>query len=297
MRTRVLALGLAAVLSAAACRTTPDEPVEAPRPPFPDGWRVVDLTRPLDADAPFLAQPDGFPFELLPLSDSVAGRRVNAFSMLETMGTHLEAPSALREGGGDVRALSGSQLLGDLIVIDAPPVTAGGALTIGETAVRAHEAIHGTVPRGSVVILRTGRGAASARSLVTPTDAAKGTFDFQGWSPDAIRFLVRERGVRIVGTDAPALDAGPDVPKAPAARAAADEGAWALVSVVDLVGLPERGAYVAVGVLPLSGAGGAPARVLAFVPPPRPRPATSGAASGPAPSGAAWSSPASGRRP
>ena len=119
-----------ALTSLAACHTVP--PVEPPPKvlPFPQGWDIVDLTRPLDWRAPALPHPDGFPFEridLAPVKDS--NRRTGGFTSLEQMGTHVAAPRA-RGGSEDVASLVAADLVLPLVVVDVPSGGAGGYIGI-----------------------------------------------------------------------------------------------------------------------------------------------------------------------
>jgi kynurenine formamidase len=81
-----------------------------------------------------------------------------------------------------------------------------------------------------------------------------------------VRYLAVERRVRAVGTDAPAIDSGANAAAAPAQSTGSVGGLWFVVGLADLSKLPARGATLFVGALPVVGAPGAPARVLAFVP-------------------------------
>jgi kynurenine formamidase len=74
-----------------------------------------------------------------------------------------------------------------------------------------------------------------------------------------------------VGSDAPSCDTSA-APRAPAQAVAASLGVCTLVNLRRLEHLPRRGAYVVVGALPIVGGAGAPARVVALVPPDAPAP-------------------------
>ena len=283
-RTRAAVAVLVALLPLlAACRTPPDAAPDEPAPGFPEGWRVVDLTRPLDAETPHLPHPQGFPFERIPLTGEAAGRLVGAWSATGIMGTHVEAPSVFGGAGTAITRIAPEHLALPAVVLDAAPdldvtaaVASGAALESAEplappavaiSAILAHEARHGRIPRGSIVLLRTGDGDVASGELALAGRAPAGGYRHRGWSEDAVRFLASERGVRAIGTDALTVDPGDRVDDSPAARAAATVGLYTVQSLAGLGTLPRRGAVVVIGVLPVRDAHAAQARVLAFLPP------------------------------
>jgi kynurenine formamidase len=264
---RYVAVALLVLLG--ACKT-PGETAPAARaaePAFPAGWTVVDLTRPLDRSAPAVPHRQTFPFERTEFTATREyGWRSGGFTILDHMGTHLSAPLSRLPGGDSAERVPATQLVLPLVVMELPSSAADGGV-VGAADVLAEEREHGPIPPGSVVVLRTGRGS------LAPTDPnllgrrPDGTLSFPGWGDDAIRLLAVERRVRAVGTDAMAIDSGANVVKAPAESAGSAAGIWFVAGLTDLAGVPERGAVLVVGALPVAGAGGAPARVLALVPP------------------------------
>ena len=224
-------------------------------PPFPHGWRVADLTLPLDGTSPHVAHPRQFPFERMDLGPAEpGGPRTGAFTAMEHSGTHLAAPRTRRDSGATVDAFHDGDLLLPLVVIDVPSDAATEA-TVGDDVVRSEERAHGPIQKDAVVVLRTRAG---------PRAAAHA-----GWGPSAVKWLVKERGARVIGTDAPALSAS-SAQRDPAQQTAASNGAYSLVGLHALDSIPARGAWVVVAPLPIVGAAGAPARVVALVPPDAP---------------------------
>jgi kynurenine formamidase len=270
-RRRTFAFLLAAcALAATACQMVPSGVplLGVPHEPkFPDEYTVLDLTRPLDHDTPFVPHAEAFPFERVEFKSARrAGWRTGAFSGLEHMGTHLATALAHLPIGRSTDQVLAPQLVVPAVVIDLPPTARDGA-TVSAADVQADEQVHGRVPAGSLVILRTGRGALASTDASLLGRRANGGLWFPGWSEEAVRFLAAERRVRAVGTDAMAVDSGANVTDAPAQSAGGALGLWFVVGLADLSKLPYRGAVVVVGAVPIVGAAGAPARVLAFVPP------------------------------
>ncbi len=255
------------LLALSACRSSgvPPAPSNADGP-LPDGYAVVDLTRPLDRNAPFVPFAEAYPFERIDFKGPrTSGWRTGGFTCLDHMGTHVAAPLARLPGGASVETPTASQLVGPLVVVDLPESAKNGGVATAADVV-ADERAHGPVPPGAIVVLRTGRGALASTDPALLGRKPDGSLSFPGWSDDAVRLLAVERRVRAVGTDAPAVDSGANSATAPAQSAGSVAGVWFVVGLADLSRLPVRGATLFVGTLPVVGAPGAPARVLALVP-------------------------------
>lgn len=268
MRLSALAAAAAPLVLLSGCTTFGDVLAPDRRLPFPQGWTIVDLTRPVDSHAPYLPREGAFPFERVELpGHGTALWRGGGYSILEQAGTHLAAPAARAESGATTESLQARDLILPLVVVDVPEVgdmDSNGTVTV--EFLRAHEIAHGAIPLGSAVVLRTGRGAIPSSDPRYSGRTQEGRYSFPGWTPDAVRFLVKNRGVRIVGTDAPAIDPGDRFEEAPAQTAGSEAGGWFLVNLGDLRAMPNRGAQLLVGVIPVVGGTGAQARVLGMVP-------------------------------
>jgi kynurenine formamidase len=258
--------GVLIALLLSACSSTGGIPlVSSGAVPFPEGYRVVDLTRTLDRSAPFVPHSESFPFERVEFKSArAAGWRTGAYSGLEHMGTHVAAPLARQPAGVAVDRIPAAQLVAPLAVVDVPLAARGGVVTAAD--IEANEREHGPIPFGAVVALRTGRGAFESSDPALLSLRPDGTMSFPGWSDDAVRLLAIDRRARAIATDAMAIDAGANVASAPAQTAGSAVGVWFIAGLGDLGRVPVRGATVVVGAIPISGAAGAPARVLAFVP-------------------------------
>jgi kynurenine formamidase len=260
-------LVLAALVALGACGSTGIPLVSsAPAPVFPAGFAVVDVTRPLDKATPFVPHDGAFPFERLEfMGPRTTGWRTGGFTCLDHMGTHVSAPLARLPVGSTVDVVPAAQLIGPLVVVDLPDSAKnGGVVTAAD--VQADERVHGQIPAGAIVVLRTGRGALASTDPALLGKTPDGSCSFPGWGDDAVRLLAVERRVRAVGTDGPAIDCGAKATAAPAQSTGSVGGLWFVVGLADLSKLPARGATLFVGALPVVGAPGAPARVLALVP-------------------------------
>lgn len=226
-----------------------------PGAPAP-GIRVIDLTQPLSAGTPMWPgnAPPVMTAEAELAADGFSTRR---FEMSEHTGTHLDAPAHFTAGGTAADAIPAERLVVPAVVVDAP---GGPHALLTAAAVREHEGLHGVVPAGCAVLVRTGW----ERHLADP-ERYIGRMDFPGVAVDAAQLLV-SRGVVGVGIDTLGVDPGAATDFPVHARVTLPAGVWHLEGLVNLGALPPRGATLFVGVLPLAGGSGAPARVLAVLP-------------------------------
>jgi kynurenine formamidase len=259
--------GVLLALTLGACTSTGGIPlVSSGAVPFPDGWTVIDLTRTLDRTAPFVPHAEAFPFERIEFKGARgSGWRTGAYSGLEHMGTHLAAPLARLPAGASVEQIAAGNLVAPLVIVDVPLAAQGGGV-VTAADVAEDERQHGPIPPGAVVALRTGRGALASSDPMLLARRPDGTLTFPGWSDDAVRMLAIDRRARAIATDAMAIDSGANAALAPAQAAGSAAGVWFVAGLADLGRVPRRGATVVVGAIPIAGAAGAPARVLAFVP-------------------------------
>ncbi|MCC6831101.1 MAG: cyclase family protein [Thermoleophilia bacterium] len=222
----------------------------------PPGFRVIDLTQPLSPATPMWpgSAPPAAAVESDLARDGFFTRRVG---MSEHTGTHLDAPAHFVAGRAGPDAIPPHRLVVPAVVLDAPG-SPDGALTAA--AVRADEAARGRVPAGCAVLVRTGWD----RHLDDPARYV-GALDFPGVAVDAAELLVA-RGVVGVGIDTLSVDRGAATDFPVHGRVTLPAGVWHLEGLVNLAALPHRGALLFVGVLPLVGGSGAPARVLAVLP-------------------------------
>lgn len=130
------------------------------------------------------------------------------------------------------------------------------------------EAGHGLVPKGAIVLLRTGWSARWPDRKAyfgddTPGDASK--LHFPSFGREAAELLVKERQVGALGVDTPSIDYGPskDFIVHQIAAAAQVPG---LENLANLSDLPETGAWVVALPMKIGGGSGGPVRVVALVP-------------------------------
>ncbi|HEX6999190.1 MAG TPA: cyclase family protein [Gammaproteobacteria bacterium] len=223
---------------------------------------VVDLTHALHEGMPFW--PGGVPFEMTRLADYDQGYRLHSFTMGENTGTHVDAPAHFVRGGTPIDALPLADLVLPAVVIDASAEAARDPdYALEAAAVERWEAVHGRIPEGSLVIMRTGWHERFDDPAAYVNADADGVMHFPGFGESAARLLI-ERGVTAIGIDTLSIDPGASETFA-THRAMLAAGKYQLENLANLDALPPTGATVVVGVLPVAEGTQAQARVLAFL--------------------------------
>jgi kynurenine formamidase len=238
---------------------TPTKTVRCPSTRF----EVVDLTHRMHEGMP--VWPGAAPFKMTRTSDYPQGYRAHVFEMAENTGTHVDAPAHFVEGKRSIAQIPPDELVVPAVVIDVThKVERNADYLISASDVSDWEAANGSIAPGALVIARTGwyeRFQSPQRYI---NQDAEGVMHFPGFGPDAAALLV-ERDVVGIGIDTPSLDHGP------AKKFATHEimlGAdkYMIENLANLDKLPEVGATVVVGVLPVADGSQAQARVVALVP-------------------------------
>ncbi|MCY3600569.1 MAG: cyclase family protein [Gemmatimonadetes bacterium] len=250
-----------------------DAAVEAPGPLDLEGYDLVDLSHAFgDETVYWPTDTAGFALQELAFGETEGGYFYSAYSLAtaEHGGTHIDAPIHFLEGGPDIAAIPLRRLIGPAAVIDVTAQAAEDAdyrLTVAD--VEAHEAEHGPIEPGSIVLLRTGWSARWPDALSylgddTPGDASQ--LHFPSYGEAAARLLVEERGAAALGADVASIDYGPSTDFI-VHRIVAAANAPGLENLTNLDRLPARGATVIALPMKISGGSGAPLRAVALVPP------------------------------
>ena len=146
------------------------------------------------------------------------------------------------------------------------------------TAINADEAVHGPIPHGALVCLRTGWAAAryhvSQEAYYNAPDASDldptlgiPRMHFPGITAEAAKMLVHERGAVGIGIDTLSPDGGAGAQLGfPAHHEILGRDRYILENLHLPHGLPARGATVFVAPLNVADAPEAPARVWAMLP-------------------------------
>lgn len=235
--------------------------------------RAVDLSHAFDADTIFWPTEKGFQFEQGPHGVTEKGYfySANRFCTAEHGGTHVDAPIHFAAGKNTVDSIPIDQLVGPGVVIDvSAQCERDRDYQVRISDLTAWERRNGAIPKGSIVMFRTGFGRYwpdRARYLGTdergPGAVAK--LHFPGLHVEAARWLVRQRGIKAVGIDTASIDYGQST-HFETHVALMTENVPALENVASLEALPARGFSIVALPMKIKGGSGGPCRIVAFLP-------------------------------
>ncbi len=237
-----------------------------------EGYGFVDLSHAFgDETVYWPTDTAGFALEELAFGETEGGYFYSAYSLAtaEHGGTHIDAPIHFLEGGPDVASIPLRRLIGPAVVIDMTAQAADDVdyrLTVAD--VEAHEAEHGRIESGSLVLLRTGWSARWPDALSylgddTPGDASQ--LHFPSYGEAAARLLVEARGAAALGADVASIDYGASTDFI-VHQIVAAANAPGLENLTNLDRLPACGATVIALPMKISGGSGGPLRAVALVP-------------------------------
>ena len=243
------------------------------------GIEVVDLSVTLSPETPVIRLPDifaqspGVSYETISEYDEAGGNTWywRTIRMGEHTGTHFDAPIHWATGrdhaDNATDTIDPQRLVGPACVIDKSAEAAVNADTVLTVAdVEAWEALHGRIPQGAWVLMRTDW---SRREGAAFLNAREDGAHSPGPDSAVIRFLIEQRdiqgfGVETVGTDAGQAH-GFEVPY-PCHTLMHGANKFGLASLANLDRLPPTGAVIVAAPLKLKNGSGSPLRVLALVP-------------------------------
>ncbi len=238
----------------------------------PLAGRIVDLTHAFDADTVYWPTESGFTLtkEHGEVTDKGYYYASNAFAAPEHGGTHLDAPHHFWEKGATVDAIPLEQLIGPAIVVDvSEQARTNRDYQVSVDDFVAWEHRHGLIPKGAIVLLRTGFGAYwpdRRRYLGTDERGAAGVANlhFPGLLPHAAVWLVDTRKIHAVGLDTASIDYGQST-LYESHVALFQRGVPAFENVANLDRLPAKGFTVIALPMKIAGGSGGPLRIVALV--------------------------------
>lgn len=290
MRRRLTTSVLGISLLAAACGGGwAPAPTSSPAPTDPlaslaqglaaGSVRVIDLTQVLSPATPIIQLPPPFAntpgFVKHQISNFDAKGPAwywNWMEVGEHVGTHFDAPCHWVTGKGKacVDALDAKQFVGPAVVIDVrAEVARNPDYVLPAQAILDWENANGRIPDGAWVILHTGWGSRATDAKAFFNAGPDGNPHYPGFGKDSAEFLVRERSVLGVGTEAVGTDAAVGAqatPPFPNHSIMHGAGRFGLTQLANVDQLPSKGAVIIAAPLRIEGGSGSPVRVIALAP-------------------------------
>ena len=230
--------------------------------------RVVDLTHTLSPQAPYWPEgntPSPFHAKVKETyqRDGYFGREIQ---IPEHFGTHMDAPRHFDPAGKSVDQLPVKNFLAMAVVVDvSAAVRSNPDYRVTVADLENWDKAHGPMPRGCLVLLRTGWASRWPSEKQFMNQDAKGVMHFPGYSLEAARYLLEHVHPVGIGIDTSSIDCGPSK-DFEVHHLTMSAGLYHLENVANLEELPPSGATVIALPLKLQGGSGSPARVLALVP-------------------------------
>jgi len=253
-------------LLVAGCATTPRPPIDL------SAASVVDLTYPFDKSTLYWPNsPGGFELKELAYGKTAGGYFYSSYSFCapEHGGTHIDAPIHFAASGRTVDQIPVPQLMRPAAVIDVSAKAANDPdYRLSVTDIADWENRNGTIPPGTIVLLRTGWGARypdRKKYFGDDTPGATDKLHFPSYSEDSALLLVGSRRVAALGVDTASIDYGQSKDFI-VHQVALGAGVPGLENVANLDRLPEHGAWVIGLPMKIAGGSGAPLRIVAVVP-------------------------------
>lgn len=162
-----------------------------------DGGAWIDVTRALRVGHP--TWPGDTPLALEQTALIASGSSVNVMALTTSThcGTHIDAPYHYREDGARLGSLGLDLLMGACLVLDASSAAAAG----GDD--------HGAVARAALEVLAATPAPLPPRVMIKTGQRDRWERFPEGFAPLSVGLIeaLAARGVRLVGTDAPSVDA------------------------------------------------------------------------------------------
>lgn len=232
--------------------------------------KMVDLTYAFEASTIYWPTAKAFEWQKESWGRTASGNWYAAarFAASEHGGTHLDSPIHFAEGKATVDEIPVERLIGPAAVIDVSAACAKDPdylLVVKD--IESWEKQHGPIPKGAIVLVRTGWGKFwpdKKKYLGDDTPGETSNLHFPGIAQAAAKLLA-ERKVDGVGIDTAGIDSGASE-EAFAHRVFGAANIYGLENVANLEQLPATGATVIALPMKIKGGSGAPTRIIALLP-------------------------------
>jgi kynurenine formamidase len=267
MRRLCLSLLTTSLLFLSCQSATPTPPAAG----FPAG-KIIDLSYAYDAETIFWPTAEGFRLEkdFEGMTEKGYYYAANKFSTAEHGGTHLDAPVHFAQAGNTVDKIPLEQLMGDGLVVDvSKQCEANSDYQITTDDLLQWETANGEIPKGAIVLLRTGYGKYwpdRKRYMGTDERGAEAVpkLHFPGLHPDTARWLNSNRSIKAIGLDTPSIDYGQST-LFESHRILFDKNVPAFENLANLDKLPLKNFILIALPMKIKGGSGGPLRVIAIV--------------------------------
>ncbi|PZR92806.1 MAG: cyclase [Hyphomicrobiales bacterium] len=187
------------------------------------------------------------------------GFRATYYEMAGQYGTHVDPPAHFAKDGITMDKIPLKEMILPLVVFDATPyLTKDPSHAFSLKDLRAWEEQYGRVPRGTFAALRTDM----SKEFEKDPEKFKRT-PFPGWSLEAVKFLVEERGIVAIGHESMDADA---TEKMATETYLLNSGHYQIEVMANLDKVPARGALIVVSWPKVKDGLGFPARAFAILP-------------------------------
>jgi kynurenine formamidase len=226
---------------------------------------IYDLTHVINGSVPTYDGESAYRYEKQAEIDK-QGYALGTLHIPEHFGTHVDAPGHFIKGKATIDRLDPSHFIAPAVVIDVrDKVKSNPDYLLTPDVIEKREQAQGRIPDGAAVLLLTGWGSRYSDSTAYRNPDSNGTMHFPGYSAAAVDYLVKHSKVVALGIDTLSIDYGPSK-DFEAHKHSLGAGLYHLENLANLEQLPDRGAVIFVGALPIEGGSGSPARVLAIAP-------------------------------
>lgn len=239
---------------------------------FPNG-KVIDLSYDFSDKTIYWVTAKEFEKETVAEGLTEGGFYYSAynFSGAEHGGTHIDSPVHFAENRQTVDQIPLENLIDQAVKIDVSSKASGNAdYQISIEDFTKWEQDNGQIPNKSIVLIQTGFGKFypdKAKYLGTDKrgESATKELHFPGLSPDAAKWIVKNRKINAIGIDTASIDYGQSK-NFSSHVILMSENIPAFENVANLDKLPAKGFHIIALPMKIKGGSGAPLRIVAILP-------------------------------